>query len=613
MGGRFSRVQYREQDAAVLSHLLLLTQVWGLDEIAYLSTRLRRLSFNFCLTLQQFEDLVGLRSNPLFKTMLHRWFATFQNMASSSIVNGLEVLTALALTATNGKLEEKAGAVFDIFDFDDSGAITRDELGILIKSAVRGLSKATKGLGPRLAVLCPMSEVAELTRQCFVHCDLDDEQDLPRDRFVLWVKQTPKIVNLLRCFVQREYLSEDEAAVMVQRCTRGMFARREAAERRLELQLEVEHELAQAAQKIQDVVVTRKKKRERLRQQKLGHGDFVVDDGVSERSDAIFRSQFDPHTGREYPVIDLPLQLDSSYFEEMRVAQVACGYYFTMAVTEDGSVFSWGEGSDGQLGLGYLNNFQVGFLDPNISGSNFVYMASPTRIDALKEPIASVAVGGNHVFAIGRAPTRHIFEWDAQKSGAVAVVIIFDFLEADAFALEVDEEDSDGYTFTIPAVMILAAQKAGAKAVVVAQSRVDPDPTRFDMSVFNSEDGGKTPSTAGVKIPVVSIPFEAGVRMKASLEGVEAEDSQCRIALAGPGTLYAWGYAENGRLGLGDIENETLYQAGYDGARQKSYQFVQDPEVVSSLLFKAVSHVSCGEDHSAAVSSASPYIRPYFA
>ncbi|KAG1692367.1 hypothetical protein DVH05_025534 [Phytophthora capsici] len=1015
MGGRFSRVQYREQDAAVLSHLVLLTQVWGLDEIAFLSTRLRRLSFNFCLTPQQFEDFVGLRDNPLFKTMLRRWFATFQNMPSSAVVNGLEFLTALALTATDGKLEDKAGAVFDIFDFDDSGAITRDELGILVKSAVRGLSKATKGLGPRLAALCPMSEVAELTRQCFVHCDLDDEQDLPRARFVLWVKQTPKIVNLLRCFVQREYLTEEEAALILQRCGRGMLARHEAAERRLEIQLEVEQELSQAAQKIQDVVVTRKKKREHLRQQKveqfahhgavysfgantraqlghahldltrhiaspllaaffknnelrisrvalsethasavasdgqvftwgagvpgsfgfllppqdgsfsgggvirkqptrvddlndiviidsrlgshhsvalsaggvvytwgsggygqLGHGDFV---GTGETSDAIFRSQLDPHTGREYPMIDLPLQLDSSYFEEMRVTQVACGYYFTVVVTEDGSVFSWGEGSDGQLGLGYSDSFRVGFLDPNISGSNFVYMPSPTRIDALKEPIDSVAVGGNHVFAVARLPTRRVFEWgawkrrgatdmresafspvqntalsslnvqqiaagkehalavasrvqvsltvdqfpyqrsteekeseseslrtvalcarfgsqpaqlsrvisgsvfavplplsefggpssalsaavynrsdshlrsslarctgkialidrgatagfwisllldstrpaelleipcvpaafgppldasgvhaqlfysperlsslrlyvrpdevvgriavlefgqedvavdsevidtseligrlmsslvllvkDAQAAGAVGVVIIFDFLDADAFALEVDEEDEED-VFKIPAVMIrkshhgelllgqmqtpgkrpwsilsskedvlgkqiLTAQQAGAKAVIVTQMQVDPDPVRLGINVFTAAEG-----SSRVKIPVVSISYKVGTRMKESLEGVESEDSQCRIALTDSGTLYAWGLGENGRLGLlltfekGDIENEVLFQSGYDGARQKSYQYVPDPEVVSTLLYKEISHISCGEEHSAAVSS----------
>ncbi|KAF4031426.1 Regulator of chromosome condensation (RCC1) repeat [Phytophthora infestans] len=948
MGGRFSRVQYREQDAAVLSHLVLLTQVWGLDEIAFLSTKLRRLSFNFCLTFQQLEDLLGLRNNSLFKPMLDRWFATFQNTHSSTVVNGLEFLTALALTTADGKLEEKAGAVFDIFDFDASGAITRDELGILIKSA------------------------------CFAHCDLDDEQDLPRPRYILWVKQTPKIVNLLRCFVQREYLSQEEAAVMIQRCGRGMLARHEAAERRLEIQLEVEQELSQAAQKIQDVVVTRKKKRERLRQQKverfahhgavysfganaraqlghshldlskelqdgssfsggggvirkqptrvddlndvviadsrlgshhsvalsaggivytwgsggygqLGHGDFAVSGESSERSDAIFRSQFDPHTGREYPVIDLPLQLDSSYFEEMRVAQVACGYYFTVVVTEDGSVFSWGEGSDGQLGLGYSDSYRVGFLDPNISGSNFVYMPSPTRIDALKEPIDSVAIGGNHVFAIGRAPTRHVFEWgawkrrgasdaresaftplenaalsvlnvqqiaagrehalavtsrvqvslnvdqfpyrprstkdeeketedeslrtialcarfgsqltqlsraisgsvfavplptaefggalqasspaatalsaavynrsdsqlrsslmrctgkialidrgtatgfwisllidstrpaelleipcvpaafgpplnakgvraqlfysperlsrlrlyvrpdeivgriavlefgqedvtfdaetldaseligrlmkslvslvkDAQNAGAVGVVIIFDFLEADAFALEADEENGDADNFKIPAVMIrksqhgvllleqlrtpgsrpwsilsskedvlgkqiLTAQKAGAKAVVVAQTRVDPVPVRLGMDVFGADEGEKAPSTSGVKIPVVSIPYKVGAKMKEKLEGVEVDDSLCRIALDGSGTLYAWGFAENGRLGLGDIENEKLFQSGYDGARNKSYQFVQDPEVVSALMTKEITHISCGEDHSAAVCS----------
>ncbi|RLN37668.1 hypothetical protein BBJ28_00001923 [Nothophytophthora sp. Chile5] len=1037
MGGRFSRVQYREQDAVVLPHLLLLTQVWGLEEIKLLSTRLRRLSFNFCLTPQQFEDLVGLRGNPLFQPMLRRWFATFQNTQNSSVVNGLEFLTALALTATDGKLEEKAAAIFDIFDFDDSGAITGDELGILIKSAVRGLSKATKGLGPRLMALCPMGEVAELTRQCFAHCDLDEEQDLPLARFVLWVKQTPKIVNLLRCFVQREFLSREEAVVVLQRCTRGMLARREAAERRLELQLEMEHELSQAAQKIQDVVVTRKKKRDRLRQQKveqfahhgalysfganaraqlghphmelsrsvgspllmaffknnelrissvalsethasavasdgqiftwgagvpgsfgfllpphsqdgsgandsggiirrqptkvddlddvaivdsrlgshhsvalsaagvvytwgsgrygqLGHGDFAVAEGGVEPSDAIFRAQFDPHTGREYPVIDLPLQLDAGCFEEMRVTQVACGYYFTLAVTEDGSVFSWGEGSDGQLGLGYTDAFRVGFLDPHVSGSNFVYMSSPTRIDALKEPIASVAVGGNHVFAVARAPTRRVFEWgtwkrrgatdtresafvpqensalsvlgvhlvaagkehalavtarvqfsltidqypyrqgssstkdgekdteenslrtvalcarfgaqpaqlprsisgavfavplptpefstqshaslngssgapaalsaavcyrsdahlraslalctgkiallgrgtpvghwlsllltssqppelleipcvpatfgppldatgvraqlfysperlsslrlyvrpnevvgrvavlefgqadvsfdtetlepaelisrlmrslvalvkDAQDAAAAAVVLIFDFLEADAFALEADEEDGGDETFTIPAVMmrkshhgellleqlqsagrrpwsilsykedvlgrqILMAQKTGAKAVVVAQTRVDPEPTRLGMSVFGTDDE-KAPSNSGVKIPVLSIPFQIGEQMKASLEGVEADDTQGRIALAGPGTLYAWGYAEDGRLGLGDIDDEALFQTGYDGARQTSYQYVEEPEVVATLLSKQITHVSCGEDNSAAVSS----------
>lgn len=138
----------------------------------------------------------------------------------------------------------------------------------------------------------------------------------------------------------------------------------------------------------------------------LGHGDVTGD------ASAIFTTQFDPHAGREYPCVGLPLQLDKSYFEEMRVLEIACGYYFTVALCEDGSVFTWGEGSDGQLGLGYADHFRVGFLDDHIHGSNFVYMHSPTRVDELTEPIGGVAVGGNHVYAVSR-DHRSVLEWGA--------------------------------------------------------------------------------------------------------------------------------------------------------------------------------------------------------
>lgn len=225
-------------------------------EIALLSTKLRRLSFNFCLSPDQFAELLALRGNPLFRSLLASWFAAFQNTRQSTVVNGLEVLTALALASVDGKLADKAGAVFDVFDFDDSGAITLDELCILLKSAIRGLSKLTKGLGPRFVALCPVAEVGELARQCFRHCDLDEEQDLTRELFVRWVKHTPKIVNLVRCFVQREFLSSDEAAVAIQRCYRGMRGRRVAAELRFEQQLELEHEISQAVRWSRPCVAT---------------------------------------------------------------------------------------------------------------------------------------------------------------------------------------------------------------------------------------------------------------------------------------------------------------------------------------------------------------------
>jgi Ca2+-binding EF-hand superfamily protein len=211
--------------------------------VALLSARLRRLSFNFCLSSEQFAELLALRGNELFRGMLREWFAAFQNTRSSTIVNGLEFLAALAIACADGKTADKARTVFDLFDFDESGAITLDELNILLKSAVRGLSKMTKGLGPRLASLCPMAEIAEIASQCFEETDLEEEQDLPRELFVSWVRRTPKIASLLRCFAQKEFVGEEQAAITLQRCVRGMHARRRAAEIRYERQLEMEQEM----------------------------------------------------------------------------------------------------------------------------------------------------------------------------------------------------------------------------------------------------------------------------------------------------------------------------------------------------------------------------------
>lgn len=1024
MGGRFSHVHYRAQDAVVVAHFQLLTQVWTLEEIELLSLRLRRLSFNFCLTGDQFAELLTLHDHHhgaggLFAGMLTKWFDTFKNTKNSTVINGLELLSALAIASTHGKLTDKLGTVFDVFDFDGSHLITFDELNILIKSVVRGLSKLTVGLGPRLMTLCPMAEVQALARQCFQHCDLEEEDDLSRESFIQWVKQTPKVVNLMRCFVRPEFITEDEAAATIQRCARGMHGRKIVAEKRLARQMELDEEVNHAAQTIQEAVITRKQKRDNMRQMKiekfahhgalytfgsnaraqlgyagtenaktihtapvlvthfknnelrvidggissvhagvvtsngemftwgsgvpgsfgslsrrheqdmtgvhvrktptrvqdleyagiaacalgnhhsvalsesgvvyawgagsfgqLGHGDFRTD------SHDIFKQQFDQHTGKEYPFVDLPLQIDRSYFEEMRVLQIACGYYFTVTLCEDGSVFTWGEGSDGQLGLGYSDKFQVGFLDEHIHSSSFVFMHSPTRVDELKEPISEIAVGGNHVFAVAR-DHKNVYEWgawgrrgadaqestfspqlnellsslsihqiasgkehalaigsrvdftltvdndrsrppktlqsfslcalfgappvslaralsgalfmygaipsgastssrpstqasrvemsgsattamlastvlerkesqiranlagctgkivfldrsmwtgfwilvpmehsspaftktmleipsvpaafgptltengittkiwyspeklrslklyvrpdevvsrvvvlvfeaeditfaaddmdlsemitlimislvekvkDAQECGAAAVVIVFDFLDADAFPLEAAEDEQ--FEFTIPVVVvkkavhgellleqiakpgkakyaclchredilgrqILTAQKNGAKAVVVAQNRIDQHPVRLRKTIFEVGSTMKASDALGVKIPVVMIPFEVGEQVKAAIHGVDMDDTTAELGLGTPGLLYAWGYGENGRLGLGDMDNEELFDTGFDGARQTHYQFVAHAEVVQQLFYQKITHVACGEDHSAAVS-----------
>ena len=68
----------------------------------------------------------------------------------------------------------------------------------------------------------------------------------------------------------------------------------------------------------------------------------------------------------------------------IRIARVACGAAFTLASASDGTVFSWGDNSHGQLGLG--NNISTDI---------------PTLVDSLNsDPVTHLSAGFRHALAI---------------------------------------------------------------------------------------------------------------------------------------------------------------------------------------------------------------------
>ena len=70
----------------------------------------------------------------------------------------------------------------------------------------------------------------------------------------------------------------------------------------------------------------------------------------------------------------------------------------------DGQVFSWGSNSHGQLGL----------------GKNCSSQASPEKVKSLKGiPLAQVAAGGNHSFALSLMGTS--FGWGSNSVGQLAL------------------------------------------------------------------------------------------------------------------------------------------------------------------------------------------------
>ncbi|KAL9241699.1 hypothetical protein vseg_015777 [Gypsophila vaccaria] len=89
--------------------------------------------------------------------------------------------------------------------------------------------------------------------------------------------------------------------------------------------------------------------------------------------------------------------------ENLRVVQVACGGYHTLALTDDGKVLSWGHGGRGQLGHSSIQNEKV-----------------PKIIEALaEENVVSIACGGTSSAAV--TETGKLYMWGNAKDSQLGV------------------------------------------------------------------------------------------------------------------------------------------------------------------------------------------------
>lgn len=128
------------------------------------------------------------------------------------------------------------------------------------------------------------------------------------------------------------------------------------------------------------------------------------------------RKIFDAHTNCWRPFLDTPILvppfgLASEPNLPLRVKQIACGFYHSIVLTDDGSVFAWGEASEGQLGIGLEEEFEVGFVDQYIPRSSYTFIPTPKRVGGALEGknVIQIACTGSHVCAITHE--REVFAW----------------------------------------------------------------------------------------------------------------------------------------------------------------------------------------------------------
>uniref|UniRef100_A0A7N6AFY2 HECT domain-containing protein n=1 Tax=Anabas testudineus TaxID=64144 RepID=A0A7N6AFY2_ANATE len=89
---------------------------------------------------------------------------------------------------------------------------------------------------------------------------------------------------------------------------------------------------------------------------------------------------------------------------DVQIAQVACGYWHSHALSRGGQVYSWGQNRYGQLGLG-------------TSGQS---IATPQIIQSLQGiPFAQISAGGAHSFAL--TVSGAVFGWGRNKFGQLGL------------------------------------------------------------------------------------------------------------------------------------------------------------------------------------------------
>lgn len=89
---------------------------------------------------------------------------------------------------------------------------------------------------------------------------------------------------------------------------------------------------------------------------------------------------------------------------DVQIAQVACGYWHSLALSKGGHIFSWGQNRYGQLGL----------------GSQGQSVCTPQSVQSLQGiPFAQITAGGAHSFA--RTFSGAVFGWGCNKFGQLGL------------------------------------------------------------------------------------------------------------------------------------------------------------------------------------------------
>ncbi|KAL5554986.1 hypothetical protein UlMin_037222 [Ulmus minor] len=233
------------------------------------------------------------------------------------------------------------------------------------------------------------------------------------------------------------------------------------------------------------------------------------------------------------------------------IVQVSAGYYHSCAITADGELYMWGKNSNGQLGLGKGAPRAV---------------PVPTKVESLTGiTVKMAALGSEHSVAVSDG--GEVLSWGGGAYGRLGhghESSIFGFLKSASEYMPRLIKKLEGFKVKMVAAGLLHSACVDENGSVFIFGERPADKVGFRGS--NSE---TTPSM------ISELPYSEEV----------ACGGYHTCVLTRGGELYTWGSNENGCLGIG---TSTVFHL---------------PERVQGPFLKsAVSQVSCGWKHTAAIS-----------